>query len=110
MDLIQLNQELMKQYERLEREKNALFRLAKEKADAERDYRRALYQQILILRDQKLPATLISDLARGSETVSDLKFKRDVADTHYKAALASMEATRSQSSILKEIYDKQNEV
>jgi hypothetical protein len=110
MDLIHLNQELMKQYERLEREKNALFRLGKEKADAEREYRKALYQEILILRDQKLPATLISDLARGSKRVSDLKFARDAADTTYRAALASMEATRSQSSILKELYDKHEEI
>jgi hypothetical protein len=108
MELIKLNQELMKQYERLEREKTGMFDLGRNKAETERQYRKALMQEIFKLRDQKVPATLINDLARG--TVADLKFERDLADVTYRSGLASLEATRSQSSILKQLHEKQEEV
>lgn len=107
---MELSLELKKQYDRLEKEKNALYRLGREKAEAERKYRVALQQEELKLKEKGYAATLISDLARGNEEVANLKFERDVAETMYKSAIASLTATISQGSILKDLYDKLEEI
>jgi hypothetical protein len=48
-------------------------------ADAERAYRIALARKITSLRAEGLAATTCADVARGSEEVADLRWKRDVA-------------------------------
>jgi hypothetical protein len=58
----------------------------RELAEAERKYRVELAKEMLILRDDKKPATLISDLARGKEEIALLKFTRDYSETLYESA------------------------
>ena len=58
----------------------------REKAEAERKYRIELAKEMLILRDDKKPATILSDLARGKEEIAQLKFIRDYAETLYESA------------------------
>ena len=58
----------------------------RDKAKAEHDYRIALAQEILILRDEeKKGVTLIPDLARGKREIAKLKFNRDFAETLYES-------------------------
>lgn len=58
-------------------------------AEAEREYRRALAAAILQARADGHPATVCADLARGDEHVSELRYKRDVADGVKEAAVQS---------------------
>lgn len=68
-------------------------------AESERDYRVALAKKILLLRDDKVPVTIINDLARGDEAVADLKFKRDVAQTLYDSVTQAIFTLRLQLKI-----------
>ena len=61
---------------------------AKKKAETEKAYRVALAKEIIMLREQKLPATLISDIARGN--VANLKFERDLADSMFTSVRDSL--------------------
>lgn len=60
------------------------------KAEAERDYRVALAKEILRLRTEGIPVTIINDLCRGEETIARLKMERDIADSLYESALQAI--------------------
>ena len=62
--------------------KKAGFELAK----AERDYRVEKAKAIVILKADKVPATLIIQLVNGIETIADLRMFRDNAEVLYKTA------------------------
>lgn len=57
---------------------------------AERAYRLALAQEILKLRAEGQPVTIVQDLAKGTEQVADLRFKRDVAEGVKEAAQSAV--------------------
>ena len=80
-----------------------LFRTrGEESAMAERDYRIALSKKILILRDAKIPVTIIGDLARGDEQVAELKFKRDVAEALFESVKQAIFTLRLQLKIARQ--------
>lgn len=60
------------------------------KAEAERDYRVALAKEMLELRAEGIPVTIISDLCRGNEKIATLKMKRDIAETLYDSAMQAI--------------------
>jgi hypothetical protein len=86
-----------------------IFELARQKAQAERIYKVALRMEILKLKTEKYPATLINDLARGEEGIAELRFQRDLATEKYKAGVESMKTTRTEASLLQTISKYQNE-
>lgn len=92
---------------RLSESSKEVFRLAREKAETEREYRIALGQEIFKLKADKMPATLIGDLARAK--VAELKFKRDLATEMYRAALSAMEALKVEINALQSIAKYQSE-
>lgn len=108
MEISTIAKEIYESGKRLEEGSKKLFSLAKEMAESEREYRRALQIEILELRDQKVQATLIPDIARGK--TSDLKFKRDLSEARYKSARDSLEAIQSQMNGLQSILKFQTEV
>ena len=74
-------QDLYNEIQKLRNELNLAIEFAKKRgqdlAKAERDYRVALSQKILIERDNKVPVTIISDICRGDKEIADLKLNRD---------------------------------
>ena len=93
---------------RLNKASSEVFRLAKTKAEAERTYRIALGREIFLLRDEKMPATLIPDTARSR--VADLKFERDLASDTYRAAISAMEALKVEINALQSIARYQSDI
>jgi len=85
-----------------------VFRLAKRKAETERLYRAELAKTMMRMRAEKIPATLIGDLARGE--VAELKFERDLAMEMHRSALAAMEALKSEINALQSIAKYQSEI
>lgn len=61
-------------------------------AEAEKNYRIALAQKILIERDKGVPVTIINDICRGDEKIALLKFERDAAEVNYTVALEAIQA------------------
>lgn len=91
MDLVQ---ELFSQRDRLTASINMLKNNGVAFAQAERDYKIALNQCVLRLRDEKQAATLIQLLVHGDKHVAELRFKRDVAKTIYETNLEHINATK----------------
>src|SRR5690625_6953877 len=76
MELIKVVDHLNQSTSRLSKATKEVFKLAKDRAETEREYRLALSQEMFWLRDEGLPATMIPDLARGN--ISKLKYDRDL--------------------------------
>lgn len=60
------------------------------KAEAEKNYRVELAKEMLRLRAEGTPVTIISDLCRGNEKIATLKMKRDIAETLYDSAMQAI--------------------
>lgn len=71
-----------------------------EKAKSEYTYRVSLAKELLLLRDQGLPATLTNDVARGSEIIAKYKFNRDKAETLYEATLERLRILKIELGIV----------
>lgn len=74
----------------------------REYAECERAYRVALQQEMVKLRVEKVPVTIINDLARGTEHVANLKFNRDVAEAEYKSCIEAVQVKKLQLRIIRE--------
>ncbi len=66
----------------------------KNRAIAERDYRVELAKEMLRLRAEGVPVTIISDLCRGNEKIADLKLDRDIAETLYESNMQFIYKTK----------------
>ncbi|WP_026676762.1 hypothetical protein [Fictibacillus gelatini] len=108
MELSIIAREIYEATHRLAAAGNEVYRLAKEKADTERDYRLALSKEILILKSEGMSVTLVSDVARGN--VADLKHKRDLAEGKYKASIEALKSIQAQVNALQSILKFQSEV
>ena len=108
MELQQISKILYDSSREIVTEAHALKELARAKAEAERKYRTALMRQIMVLKKQGLPATLINDLARGH--AADLKYERDLSDEQYKASRDVIRALESQLSCLQSLLRVQKEI
>lgn len=75
--------------------------LGLKKAQTERDYRVAMAQEILKLKAEKYPATLIIYMAKGNERVADLRLQRDIAESAYFVALDAVNNLRSEIEIIR---------
>jgi len=76
-------------------------------AEAEKTYRVKLAEKMLELRDQKFPATLIGDLARGDKDVAMLKFERDCAEVVYENAQEAINVYKRQIDVLREQIERE---
>lgn len=80
MELFEKQQALMKQLSASIKE---LEKHGREAAQAEMDYKIALHQNILKLKDQGMPATLINTMVYGVREVAEKRLTRDIAETMY---------------------------
>jgi hypothetical protein len=108
MDMVDIGQAIYETAGRLREGANILYRHAKEYAVTERAYRLQLAREIMELRDQGLPVTLVGDVARGR--TADLKYKRDLAEVTYKTTRDMLNALQSEMSGLQTLYRRQEEV
>lgn len=108
MEMIQLNKEIYDVAQRLQKAAAEIYKLSHKRAMTERTYRLHLAQEIVKLRAEGTPATIINDLARGS--VADDKFQRDLAEGQYRSAIEAMEALKSQLSALQTVAKYQSEI
>jgi hypothetical protein len=110
MELQKITKEMYETKQRLNTAASKIFTLAKERAETEKAYKIALRQEILRLKEEKLPATLILDLAKGCDHVAELRFKRDIAKTMYDSGRDSMKATEIEGSLLQTIVRYQSDI
>lgn len=76
-------------------------------AEAERDYKVLLRQECLKLRDDGMAIGMIDKTCYGIPSVAEARFKRDVAETIYKANLELINSIKLQMRILQAQLDKE---
>ncbi|MEH7355087.1 hypothetical protein V7150_16135 [Neobacillus drentensis] len=108
IELSEVIQEMRNVKTRMDKVIVEVYKQAKLKDKAEREYRIALAQEILKLKADGMQATLIPDTARGN--TADLKFNRDIAKSLYDSARDSMETLRTEASLLQTISKYQDEL
>ena len=60
-------------------------------ATAEKEYRTALADKLMFLREQKVQATLMDNLAKGDKAIAELRHARDIANARYKSNIAAVD-------------------
>ena len=108
IDTIDITKEIYESAHRLQGAGDALFKLAQAMAETERSYRRSLGIEIIKLKNDKMQATLIGDVARG--LTADLKFERDLAEARYKSGRDNLQAIQSQMNGLQSILRVQSNI
>lgn len=69
-------------------------------AEAERDYKILLRKEVLKLRDEGQAIGVIDKICYGIEAVAEARFKRDIAETVYKANLEAINSIKLQMRLL----------
>lgn len=69
-------------------------------AEAERDYKVLLRQEVLKLRDEGTAIGVIDKICYGIPSVADARFKRDVSEVIYKANLEAINSIKLQMRLL----------
>lgn len=85
----------------LTRGNTQLKTLSIKKAEAERNYRIRKAQEILKLRAEKYPVTIIQDVVKGDKEVAELRLKRDIAESDYYTCISAIENLRLDIEILR---------
>mgnify|MGYP001012928262 FL=1 len=108
IDMVSIGHTIYETSKRLREGTNVLYKYAREYAEAEHAYRMQLAEEIMRLRDEGMPVTIINDVARGN--VADLKFKRDLAELTYKTTRDMLQALQTEMSGLQTLYKRQEEI
>ena len=105
MDLIN---ELFSKTEKLSPAISRLKKHGIELAEAEKDYKIALRQEALKLRnEQNMPVTLIHQTIYGLPQVADYRLKRDIAEVMYKTAQEYINTLKLEIRIIQNQVDKE---
>lgn len=95
-----LYSELQAKTRKLEVSIKSLRQNGTEYAKAERDYKILLRQEVLKLRDEGVAVGIIDKTCYGIPTVAEARFKRDVAETVYKANLEAIQSIKLQMRLI----------
>lgn len=95
-----LYNELQSKIQKLEVSIKQLRKSGTSYAEAERDYKVLLRQEVLKLRDEGQAIGVITLICYGIPSVAEARFKRDVAETVYKANLEAINSIKLQLRLL----------
>ena len=93
--------------EKLNQSIRVLAKYGNDYAEAEKNYKIALRQEALKLRDEKMAVTLINQIVYGVPKVAEKRFKRDVAEAMYKTALENINVLKLQIKILENQLERE---
>ena len=108
LDMVDVGQEIYTAAKRLQKSGDKLFTLAREYAEAEQIYRQALGMEMMKLREEKVPISIVGDVARSN--ISNLKFNRDMAEFRFKAGRDKAQALQAEISALQTLYKRQEDI
>ena len=58
-------------------------------------------QEILKLRTEKYPVTLIMELVKGNEEVAELRLQKDIAESAYYTCISATENLRLETDVIR---------
>lgn len=105
--MVDLQNELAKKLEDLDKCIRALRTNGTAMAQAERDYKVALKKKVVELRANKVPMSEINLTIYGIEEIADLRYKRDIAEAVYDANKESINVIKLQIKIIAEQLNKE---
>lgn len=76
-------------------------------AQSEKEYKILLRTECLKLRSEGMPIGMIDKTCYGIPSVAEARFKRDVADTIYKANLEAINSIKLEIRIIQNQIDKE---
>lgn len=76
-------------------------------AQSEKEYKILLRKECLKLRDEGMAIGMIDKTCYGIPSVAEARFKRDVADTIYKANLEAINSIKLEIRIIQNQIDKE---
>lgn len=100
MDNYDLLQELQHKTQQLEKSIRLLRQNGTAYAEAERNYKILLRKECLKLRDDGMAIGMIDKTCYGIPSVAEARFKRDVAETIYKANQEAINSTKLQLRLI----------
>lgn len=89
-----LMKELQRYSEELDQSVKVLRKNGNARAQAEKEYKIILRQEVLKLRDEGMAVGLIDKTVYGIPKVAEARFNRDIADAMYKANQEHINATK----------------
>ncbi len=95
-----LYQELQLKTRQLEVSVKQLRKTGGDYAEAERAYKVKLREECLKLRDDGMAIGMIDKVCYGIPSVADLRFKRDLAETVYKANQEAINSIKLQMRLI----------
>lgn len=95
-----LYNELESKIQELEVSIRSLRKTGSNYAEAERDYKILLRQEVLKLRDEGQAIGVITLTCYGIPSVAEARFKRDIAESIYKANLEAINSIKLQLRLL----------
>ena len=95
-----LYNELENKLQELEVSIRSLRKTGSNYAEAERDYKILLRQEVLKLRDEGQAIGVITLICYGIPSVAEARFKRDTAETIYKANLEAINSIKLQLKLI----------
>lgn len=104
MDIVNQINYLQKQ---LDKSIKLLRQTGEQYAKAYTEYRVALAQELMKLKNEGYAITLAGDIARGKPEIAKLKFKEISSEAIYKANLESINALKIEIKVLSNQYDKE---
>jgi hypothetical protein len=104
MDLVN---KLFKLIDELNQTIDLLAKSGEEYASAYTNYRIALAQKLVVLKDEGYAITLASDIARGDRNIAHLKFLEISKEAIYKANLERINALKLHIKIISNQIDKE---
>ena len=104
MDLVN---ELFNKQKQLDISIRSLRKTGEDYAKAYTDYRIALAQELLKLKNEGYAITLAGDIARGKPEIAKLKFKEISAEAIYKANMESINALKLEIKLISNQIDKE---
>ena len=101
--------ELNNKIQQLELSIKSLRTNGTEYAQAERDYKVLLRQECLKLRDEGMAIGMIDKTCYGIPSVAEARYKRDVAETIYKANLEAINSIKLQMRLIENQISREYE-
>ena len=95
-----LYNEIQQKIRELEISIRSLRKTGQKYAEAERDYKILLRQEVLKMRDEGQAIGVITLTCYGIPSVAEARFKRDIAETIYKANLEAINSIKLQLRLL----------
>lgn len=106
-NMMDLYAELSAKTQALDRSVKQLRTSGREYAQAERDYKILLRRECLKLRDEGMAIGMIDKTCYGIPSVAEARFRRDVAESVYKANIEAINMLKLQMRLLEAQIDRE---